>query len=188
MNPRRYVPPEAHLPDHQSTGQTGLVAAPVCRDGLPAEAPPNRPEPTGSRTARPDPQSVEVPWEVIGKPTLRNRPAEKSVEETQFIMNTKVYVDNLAAATTETELHELFSAYGNVANVNIAVDHGTHKPRGFGFVTMITSEGAQAAIRALNGRAMGACTLAVSEAGPCQERAGSRNGCRSPHRVASRLY
>ena len=95
-------------------------------------------------------------------------------------MNTKVYVDNLAAVTTERELKELFSAHGNVVDVNIAVDHASHKPRGFGFVTMATPEGARAAIQALNGKAIGSCTLTVSAAWPHEARASSPNGRRSP--------
>ena len=81
-------------------------------------------------------------------------------------MNTKIYVDNLAAITTERELKEQFSAYGNVIDVNIAADQASHKPRGFGFVTMATSEGARSAIQALNGKAIGTCTLTASEAWP----------------------
>ena len=60
-------------------------------------------------------------------------------------MNNKIYVDNLAETTTERELMDLFSAYGNVVDVNIAVDRTSHKPRGFGFVTMMTPEGTRAA-------------------------------------------
>jgi cold-inducible RNA-binding protein len=82
----------------------------------------------------------------------------------------KVYVDNLAALTTETELRDLFSPYGNVAEVNIAVNRINQKSRGFGFVTMATSEGARTAIQALNGKAMGTCTLTVSEAWPHEQR------------------
>ena len=70
-------------------------------------------------------------------------------------MNNKVYVDNLAAVTTERDLMKLFSPYGNVAEVNIAVDRANHKPRGFGFVTMATPEGARAAIQALHGKEIG---------------------------------
>jgi RNA recognition motif-containing protein len=95
-------------------------------------------------------------------------------------MNTKVYVDNLAPVTTEGDLKELFSAYGNVVDVNIAVDHASHKPRGFGFVTMVTPEGARAAIQSLNGKAIGTRTLTVSEAWPGEARASSSNGRRSP--------
>ena len=103
-------------------------------------------------------------------------------------MNNKIYVDNLAAATTGGELIELFSAYGNVVDVNIAVDRTSHKPRGFGFVTMVTSEGARAAIQALNGKTMGANRLNASEAWPNEERAHSMNGRRRPQRLASQLF
>ena len=78
-------------------------------------------------------------------------------------MNAKIHVENLAADTTENELMDLFSAYGNVANVNIAFDQVERKSRRFGCVTMATSEGAQAAIQALNGKTVGAATLAVRE-------------------------
>ncbi len=77
-------------------------------------------------------------------------------------MNTKIYVENLAGDTTETELTDLFSAYGNVADVNIAFD-SDRKSRRFGRVTMMTPEGAWAAIQALNGKTLGAATLAVRE-------------------------
>jgi cold-inducible RNA-binding protein len=103
-------------------------------------------------------------------------------------MNTKVYVDNLAAATTENELIDLFSEYGNVVNVSIAVDHNSRKPRGFGFVTMVTPEGARAAIEALNGKTAPVGHLSVSEAWPNEEHSSSTNGPRSPRRLASQLY
>jgi RNA recognition motif-containing protein len=54
--------------------------------------------------------------------------------------------------------------------VNIAVDRVNHKSRGFGFVTMATPEGARSAIGALNGKAVGTCTLTVSEAWPHEQR------------------
>ena len=79
-------------------------------------------------------------------------------------MNTKIYVDNLATATTENDLKKLFSPYGNVTEVNIPLDHASHRPRGFGFITMATPEGARSAIQALNGKAIGTCTLTASEA------------------------
>jgi cold-inducible RNA-binding protein len=80
-------------------------------------------------------------------------------------MNTKVYVDNLAAAATEGDLRDLFSPHGNVAEVNVPIDRTSGRSRGFGFVTMATPEGARSAIRALNGRAIGTGTLTVREAG-----------------------
>lgn len=103
-------------------------------------------------------------------------------------MNNKIYVDNLAETTTERELMDLFSAYGNVVDVNIAVDRTSHKPRGFGFVTMMTPEGTRAAIQGLNGKAMGTNTLSASEAWPDEEHGNSANGRRRPHRQASILF
>ena len=88
----------------------------------------------------------------------------------------KVYVDNLAAVTTERDLMDLFSPFGNVAEVNIMVDHVNHKSRGFAFVTMATSEGARSAIQALAGKVVGTRSLTVSEAWPNEERTSSSRG------------
>jgi RNA recognition motif-containing protein len=92
-------------------------------------------------------------------------------------MPAKIHVDNIAATTTENELKEIFSAYGNVAEVNIVVDRTHPRLRGFGFVTMVTPEGARAAIQALHGRRIAEHTLIVSEAGPGKEHV---NLCRKP--------
>ncbi len=100
-----------------------------------------------------------------------------------MIMNTKVYVDNLAEVTTEADLLKLFSPYGNVAAVNIPIDHANQRSRGFGFVTMVTSEGARAAIQALNGKAIGICTLTASEAWPHEERASLSGSASTPAAV-----
>ena len=97
-------------------------------------------------------------------------------------MNTKVYVDNLAAATTENDLLEVFSRYGNVMQINVPLDRANGRPRGFGFVIMATPEGARTAIQALNGKDIGACTLTVSAAWPGEERSHSPSGQRRAHR------
>ena len=86
-------------------------------------------------------------------------------------MNTKVYVDNLAASTTDAELRDWFSPYGNVAEVNVPSDRATGRSRGFAFVNMATPQGARSAIRALNGKTIGTVTLTVSEAWPHEEHA-----------------
>ena len=98
----------------------------------------------------------------------------------------KVYVDNLAAATTERDLMDLFSPYGNVVEVNIMVDRFNHKSRGFGFVTMATSEGARSAIRALAGKVFGTRALTVSEAWPNEERTSSSRGGEVPAAVPTK--
>ena len=85
-------------------------------------------------------------------------------------MNTKLYVDNLTAATTESDLRGWFSPHGNVAEVNVPLDRPSGRSRGFGFVTMATPEGARSALQALNGKTIGTCTLTVSEAWPHEQR------------------
>jgi RNA recognition motif-containing protein len=96
-------------------------------------------------------------------------------------MNTRIYFNNLPRTVTEAELMELFSAYGNIVNVHIAADRG-------GFVTMITPEGAGAAIESLNGKALGSGVLALSEVSPKEEPVYSLNAPLSPRRRASYLY
>jgi RNA recognition motif-containing protein len=97
-------------------------------------------------------------------------------------MSAKIHVDNIAASTTENELKELFSAYGNIVEVNVVVDRTHQKPRGFGFVTMVTPEGARAAIQALHGKQIAEHMLIVSEVRPGKEYAGMR---RKPGKLAS---
>ena len=43
-------------------------------------------------------------------------------------MNVKIYIDNLAPATTENELKALFSAYGNVADVGMVTSRVLRAP------------------------------------------------------------
>ena len=102
-------------------------------------------------------------------------------------MNTKVYIDNQAAVTTERDLMELFSPYGNVAEVNVPIDRANGRPRGFGFVTMATSEGARAAIRALHGKEIGTHNLIVSEAWLHEERTNPSAGAGVPAAVPAIL-
>ena len=91
-------------------------------------------------------------------------------------MNTKLYVDNLAAATTESELRDWFFPHGLIAEVTVPIDGTSGQSRGFGFVTMATPEGARSAIEALNGKTIGSCTLTVSEAWPHEQQIASSRG------------
>jgi RNA recognition motif-containing protein len=79
-------------------------------------------------------------------------------------MNTKIYVENLSATTTERELTDLFSVFGNVVAINVGIDRSNGASGRFAFVTMVTVEGALAAIQALNGKAVGGRALIVAEA------------------------
>jgi cold-inducible RNA-binding protein len=78
----------------------------------------------------------------------------------------KLFVGNLSFATTETDLEDLFAAYGTVTDVGIVMDRTTGRSRGFGFVTMSNAAEAQAAIEALEGKEFGGRNLNVNEARP----------------------
>ena len=87
-------------------------------------------------------------------------------------MSTRLYVGNLNFRTTSDELREIFSQAGEVENATVVEDRDTGRSRGFGFVEMVTVEGAAAAIEQFNGKEFGGRTLTVNEARPRVERGG----------------
>ncbi|HEY5744021.1 MAG TPA: RNA-binding protein [Terrimicrobiaceae bacterium] len=82
----------------------------------------------------------------------------------------KLYVGNLSFQTTEGALEELFTQFGTVTEAMLVMDKMTQRPRGFGFVTMGSSDEAQKAIEALNGKNVDGRNLIVNEARPREER------------------
>ena len=78
-------------------------------------------------------------------------------------MNTKLHVGNVASTTTQNGLRALFAAHGNVAEVQLPAEREGGRLCGFAIVTMATPQGAQAAIRALNGKEVDAHALTVTE-------------------------
>jgi RNA recognition motif-containing protein len=91
-------------------------------------------------------------------------------------MSTKLYVGNLSYNTTENQLQDLFAQHGPVTSVDLIMDKFSGRPRGFGFVTMETKEGAEAAVAALNGKNLDGRDLTVNEARPREERAPRSGG------------
>ena len=85
-------------------------------------------------------------------------------------MSTKLFVGNLSFNTTQNQLQDLFAAHGTVMEVDIIMDKFSGRPRGFGFVTMETKEGATAAVQAMNGKEVDGRALTVNEARPREER------------------
>ncbi len=84
-------------------------------------------------------------------------------------MSQSIYVGNLSFATTEDELEEIFTTYGDVMSCTIPADRETGRTRGFGFVEM-SEEDAAKAIEGLNGQDFGGRDLRVSEARPREDR------------------
>src|SRR5271170_5054356 len=85
-------------------------------------------------------------------------------------MSNKLFVGNLSFDTTENDLQDAFAAHGTVTETNLMMDRMSGRPRGFGFVTMSTSEEAQKAIEGLNGAQLDGRALTVNIAKPREER------------------
>ncbi len=81
-------------------------------------------------------------------------------------MTIKLYVGNLGQSTREADLENLFNRVGLVMSVSIPTDDRTGNNRNFGFVNMGTTEGAESAIKTLNGAVLCQRQISVREAGP----------------------
>lgn len=87
-----------------------------------------------------------------------------------------IYVGNISFKTTEEDLNQAFSAYGQVERVQIVKDRETGQARGFAFVEMPVDSDADKAMAALNGADVGGRTLTVNEARPREPRSGGFGG------------
>jgi RNA recognition motif-containing protein len=81
-------------------------------------------------------------------------------------MGKKLYVGNLAYGISDSDLEQLFSAYGTVQSAQVIMDRDTGRSKGFGFVEMGSDQEAQAAISGLNGHESEGRSLTVNEARP----------------------
>lgn len=62
----------------------------------------------------------------------------------------KLFVGNLSYGVTSDQLSEKFSQFGTVVEAIVMTDKFTGRSKGFGFVTMESSDQANAAVTALN--------------------------------------
>jgi len=85
-------------------------------------------------------------------------------------MSIKLFVGNLSFNATKDQIRDLFAAHGTVVETDVVTDKFSGRPRGFGFVTMETQEGADAAVLALNGKDLDGRALTVNIARPREER------------------
>jgi RNA recognition motif-containing protein len=75
-----------------------------------------------------------------------------------------IYVGNLSWGMSDQDLENLFAEHGTVTSAKIITDRMTNRSRGFGFVEM--SDGAEAAIEALNETEIEGRKLVVNESRP----------------------
>ncbi|MET0340408.1 MAG: RNA-binding protein [Polyangiales bacterium] len=90
-------------------------------------------------------------------------------------MSNRLYVGNLSFNTDEATLQNAFARFGDVQEVRIVTDRETGMSRGFGFVSMVDAEGAQAAMTQMNGSMVDGRSLRVNEAED-RNRAGGGGG------------
>ena len=79
-----------------------------------------------------------------------------------------IYVGNISWGMNDQDLENLFAEHGTVTSANIITDRMTNRSRGFGFVEM--SDGAEAAIEALNETEVDGRKLVVNESRPKESR------------------
>ena len=75
-----------------------------------------------------------------------------------------IYVGNISWGLSDQDLENVFAEHGKVTSAKIITDRATGRSRGFGFVEM--SDGAEAAIEALNGTEVDGRELVVNESRP----------------------
>ena len=83
-----------------------------------------------------------------------------------------MYVSNLSFHTSEADLKELFSKYGEVSSVKIIIDRETNRSRGFAFVEMPSEEEGNAALAGLNKKEIEGRALSVAIAREKENRSG----------------
>lgn len=91
-------------------------------------------------------------------------------------MSNRLYVGNLAFHTTEDVLMDAFAKVGSVTEAKLIIDRESGRSRGFGFVTMASSDDAQRAIAQLNGADLDGRALKVNEAEERRPRSGGGGG------------
>ncbi|KAE8631750.1 hypothetical protein XENTR_v10001291 [Xenopus tropicalis] len=77
----------------------------------------------------------------------------------------KLFVGGLNFETTEESLEQVFSKYGQVAEVVVVKDRESKRSRGFGFVTFENPEDAKDAMMAMNGKSVDGRQIRVDQAG-----------------------
>ncbi|MGE5621349.1 MAG: RNA recognition motif domain-containing protein [archaeon] len=90
-----------------------------------------------------------------------------------------IFVGNLSKDVTDRDLEQAFSEYGHVKSVKVIRDMFSGESKGFGFVEMPDTAGAQKAMNELNTREMKGKKITVNEARPkTDDRRGGGGGQR----------
>ena len=91
-------------------------------------------------------------------------------EKVVFTMETKIYVGNLAKATSLDDLNTLFAQAGKVMFVDMIKDRKSGEGKGFAFITMSAQSEADKAISMFNAYSLGEQELKVNLTKPRVQR------------------
>jgi RNA recognition motif-containing protein len=83
---------------------------------------------------------------------------------------TRLYVGNLAYATTDAGLRSHFESAGEVSSAEVVMDRMSGRSKGFGFVEMANADAAQNAMSTLNGSMLDGRPLRIDFAKPKEDR------------------
>ena len=92
-----------------------------------------------------------------------------------------IYVSNLSFNTSDAELNDLFSTFGQVSSAKVITDRETGRSRGFGFVEMPSDDEGKAAMSGLNNKEVEGRAMSVSVAKEKTERSSGGGGNRSSY-------
>jgi len=96
------------------------------------------------------------------------RKAVEGVGGDSISMSKRLCVSNLSPLTSESRLTQLFEAIGEVASVDMAVEHIRGRRQAFALVEMAEEDAARQAVRALDGEEVEGQRIEVTRARPPQ--------------------
>lgn len=119
----------------------------------------SRREPRADRESRPARGEAREPRQRTAR-----EPRESRKPEAVEVTTPRLYVGNLSYDAVESDLFELFSGVGTVANVEIIANKHTQRSKGFGFVQMNSVSEAKRAVEELHDKDYMSRKLVVSGA------------------------
>lgn len=87
-----------------------------------------------------------------------------------------IYVSNLSFNTSDAELSDLFSTFGEVSSAKVITDRETGRSRGFGFVEMPSEDEGKDAMLGLNNKEIEGRAMSVSVAKPKEQKSSNGSG------------
>ena len=86
-----------------------------------------------------------------------------------------IYVSNLSFHTTDDDLQNMFSKFGQVTSAKVIMDRESGRSRGFGFVEMASEQEGKDAMLGLNNKEIEGRAISVSVAREKEERRSSNS-------------